>query len=126
MRKLKFLLGFIGVVQIVLGLLALFTPQFFLQTAMKLGPTSADIGYPLGMFAARLLVVGAVMFVVMRNPVKHRLWIDAMIGIQIIDLLSGLYFTATGVVNIQAAGFPMFNAALFTVLLIMWRPKTKA
>lgn len=123
MKKLKILLYIIGIVQIILGSLALFFPAFFIKTAMGLTAITADIGYPLGMLASRLLVVGAGMFIVARNPKKYLLIIDGMIAIQVIDLVAGLFYTGTGIVALEASAFPMFNATLFIILLSLWRPK---
>lgn len=123
MKKLKILIYIIGAVQIVLGVLALFFPAFFIETAMGLAAMSPDMGYPLGMLASRLLVFGVGMFIVAKNPIKHLLLIDGMIAVQILDLLAGIFYVATGVVAFSAAAFPMFNATLFIVLLSLWKPK---
>lgn len=123
MTKLKILLYVIGFVQIVLGILALFFPAFFIETAMALTAMNPDMGYPLGMLASRLLVFGVGMFIVAKNPSKHLLLINGMIAIQVIDLLVGTFYTATSVVALSATAFPMFNATLFILLLSLWRPK---
>ena len=123
MKKLKVLLYIIGVVQIILGVLALFFPAFFIEVAMGLSAMNPDMAYPLGMFASRLLVFGVGMFIVAKNPIKHILLIDGMIAVQVLDLLAGISSIATGTVAFSAAAFPMFNATLFIVLLSLWRPK---
>ncbi|MCP5094940.1 MAG: hypothetical protein GY943_05245 [Chloroflexi bacterium] len=121
MNKLKVLLFVIGIVQIVLGLLYFFVPVPFLTLIGHSTPL-LDIGYPLGMLAARFLAYGVGMFAVARNPEKNLFWINNMILVQIIDLIAGIFYTATGVVNLQLSGFPMFNATLFIILLWRWRP----
>ena len=122
MRKLKVLLIVIGVVQLVLGALYLFAPLQFL-TLMGHSTPEADIAYPLGMLAARFLAYGVGMFYIARAPEKQLFWINNMIFIQAIDLAVGVFYTATGVVGLQLSGLPMFDAALFIVLLALWRPK---
>ena len=42
--------------------------------------------------------------------------------VQIIDLAVGLYDTATGTITLSVSAFPMFNAAVFTLLLLLWSP----
>jgi hypothetical protein len=123
--KLKGLLRVIGVVQLVLGALYLFIPARFL--AMQgLSTPGADIAYPLGMLAARFLAYGIGMLFIAREPEKQLFWINNMILIQAVDLVVGIFYTATGIVALTHSGFPMFNATLFIVLLTLWRPKAAA
>lgn len=125
MKKLKVLLVVIGVVQLVLGALYLFVPLQFL-TLMGHSTPEADIAYPLGMLAARFLAYGIGMFFIARAPEKQLFWINNMIFIQAVDLAAGVFYTATGVVGLPLSGLPMFNAALFIILLTLWRPKAPA
>jgi|FLOH01.1.fsa_nt_gi hypothetical protein len=120
MNKLKTVCYVIGVAQIVLGVLFLFAPGPFMAW-MGLAVPPQDTGYMLAMFAARLLVFGGGMFVIARQPNEHRFWIDAMIGIQIIDAAAGAFYTATNIVPIDASAFPMFNAVVFAILLVSLR-----
>ena len=124
MKKLKVLLRLIGIVQIVLGLFYLFAPLNFLSM-QGLSMPEADIAYPLGMLAARFLAYGIGMFFIANAPEKNRFWINNMILIQALDLVAGIFYTATGVVALTHSGFPMFNASLFIILLSLWRPKTE-
>jgi len=119
--KLKVLLRGIGVVQVVLGVLYLFVPMQFLALIGHSTP-EADIAYPLGMLAARFLAYGVGMWYIARDPRKHLFWIYNMILIQAIDLAVGIFYTLTGVVALTHSAFPMFNATLFIVLLLLWRP----
>jgi hypothetical protein len=121
--KLKVLLRVIGVVQLVLGLLYLFIPTRFL-VMQGLSTSGADIAYPLGMLAARFIAYGGGMLFIAREPEKHLFWINNMILIQALDLAVGIFYTATGIVGLSHSAFPMFNAALFIILLTLWRPKT--
>lgn len=123
MRKLQIVLIVIGVVQILLGLLYLFFPMQFLAM-MGSGVIEADIAYPLGMLAARFLAYGAGMFFIARDPARNIFWINNMIFIQAVDLAVGVYYTFAGVVSLQNSAFPMFNATMFLILLVLWRPKS--
>jgi len=120
--KLKVLLRVIGVVQLVLGVLYLFIPIRFLEM-QGLSTPLADNAYPLGMLAARFLAYGVGMFFIANAPEKQSFWINNMILVQGLDLVVGIFYTATGIVNLSHSGFPMFNATLFIILLMLWRPK---
>lgn len=125
MKKLNVLLYVIGAVQIVLGLLYLFIPMQFLSLMGHSVP-AMDTAYPLGMLAARFLAYGVGMFYIARLTEKQVFWINNMILIQAIDLVVGIFYTATGVITLSHSGFPMFNATLFIILLLLWRPQTAA
>ncbi len=121
MRKLKILLGVIGVVQVVLGLAFLLTPAYFLEW-MGLSVPPADVNYMLGMLSARFLAYGLGMFFIARAPAENIFWINNMLLIQIIDLAVGLVYSLNGTVSFAVSAFPMFNASLFIILLLLWRP----
>lgn len=121
MRNLKVLLRVVGGIQIILGMFYLFTPAFFLETIGHSVPQE-DIFYPLGMLAARFLVFGVVFIYIARDPVRHGLWITAMIFIQVVDLAVGAVYTVRGVVALSDSLFPMFNATWIAGLLYAWRP----
>lgn len=125
MQKLKVLLGIIGLVQLVLGLALLFAPAYFLQW-MGLSVPPSDVNYMLGMLSARFLAYGLGMFLIARAPQQNIFWLNNMIFIQSIDLVVGLYYTLTGTLSLAVSAFPMFNATLFIILLLLWRPKTSA
>ena len=124
MKKLQGLLILIGVVQLILGALYLFAPQF-ITGMMGLTVPPADTGYMAGMLAARFIAYGLGMFWCARAPEENLFWINNMILIQVIDLAVGVYYTATGVVALSSSAFPMFNATLFIILLWLWRPKSQ-
>ena len=121
MRKLQIVCYIIGVSQLALGGLYLFAPASFIAW-QELGPITEDMGYPLAMLAGRFLVYGVGMFVIARSPAKNAFWLDGMIAIQLIDLAAGLFFVFSGVVPFGSAVVPMFNATLFTVLMLWIRP----
>ena len=125
MKKLRILLRVVGAIQIILGLFYLFAPAIFLEAIGHSIPAD-DIFYPLGMLASRFLVLGVVFLFIARDPVQHRLWIIAMIFIQLIDLAVGIFYTATGVVELSDSLFPMFNATWIAALLYLWRPRPES
>lgn len=122
MQKVKILLRVIGVVQIVLGLALLFAPAYFLEW-MGLSVPPSDVNYMLGMLSARFLAYGLGMFFIARAPEQNMFWINNMILIQIVDLAVGVFYTLTGTLGLAISAFPMFNASLFIILLLLWRPK---
>ncbi len=122
MRKLRILLRVVGAIQIALGLAYLLAPASFLEAIGHSVPED-DIFYPLGMLAARFLVIGVVFILIAQDPVRHALWITAMIFIQLIDLAVGVFYTATGVVALSDSAFAMFNAIWIAGLLYLWRPR---
>lgn len=122
MKKITYLLYIVGVIQIVLGVLYLFTPEFFLKSTGHSIP-EADIYYPLAMLASRFIAYGIALIYIAKEPVKHQLWIWFMVLIQAIDLGAGIFYSANGTVNIADSVFPMFNATWIIVLLLLWMPK---
>lgn len=123
MTKLQITCYIIGVSQVVLAGLYLFSPAFFIGW-QGLEVPAHDMNYPLAMFAARLLVYGVGMFVIARNIEDNRFWLNGMIAIQAIDLLAGVFYTLTGVVSFESSSVPMFNAALFIILMVAFSRST--
>ena len=113
---LRPLLRLIGGVQLILGALYLLVPGQLLHW-MGHSPAAPDLAYPLAMLAARFLVYGSLLLIAARNPEQNTLLLQGMMWIQIIDLAAGLYYTGNGVVSLALSGLPMFNAAVFAVLL---------
>ena len=124
MKKIQTLLRVIGIVQLILGVLYLVMPIQFLSLMGHTAPAN-DVAYPLGMLAARFLAYGAGMLFIARKPQEYKFWVNNMILVQAIDLAVGLFYTITGNVTLMMSGFPMFNATVFIVLLVLWRPKTR-
>ena len=119
MKKLTWLLRIVGVIQITLGLMYLFAPAFMLSS-MGHSAVASDIHYPLAMLASRFLAYGMAFIYISSDPVRHKLWAYVMVIIQAIDLLAGIFYTATGVVSLELSGFPMFNATWIMVLLLLF------
>ena len=122
MKKITWLLRLVGAIQIVLGILYLFTPGFLLSSMGHSVPPP-DLNYPLAMLAARFIAYGAAFLLIASNPLEYRLWINMMVLIQCIDLGAGVFYTLTGVVSLSLSGFPMFNAAWIILLLSLWNPR---
>jgi hypothetical protein len=123
MRKLQVVCYVIGISQIILGGLYLFAPSFFIGW-QGLNIPAQDMNYPLAMLAARFLVYGVGMFVIARQPSENRFWLNGMIAIQVIDLAAGCFYTTVGVVSFESSIVPMVNAALFIVLMTVFRVPT--
>lgn len=124
MKKTTYLLYVVGVIQIVLGLFHLFSPEFFLKSTGHTIP-EADIYYPLAMLAARFIAYGIALISIAKEAHKHILWIKFMILIQAIDLGAGIFYTMSGIVPLADSAFPMFNATWIILLLYFWMPKDK-
>lgn len=117
MSYLRIVLSIIAVSQLALGALTLFAPGFFFS-AMGLATPPTDSFYLIGMLAARFLALGVVFIVLARRGQAEPIWLQAMVGIQFIDLAVGAYYTAIGVLPPAVSAFPMFNAVLFSGLLL--------
>jgi hypothetical protein len=124
MKKLTILLRIVGVIQIVLGLLYLFSPAFLLA-AMGHSVPESDMFYPLAMLAARFIGYGLAFIYISSNPMPHKLWIYFMILIQAIDLAAGIFYTSTGVITLELSGFAMFNATWIILLLYLFSKEEK-
>jgi len=125
MKKLNYLLKFIGTIQIILGMAYLFAPALFLHSMGHSIP-QPDIYYPLGMLAARFIAFGIALLIISSSPAQHVLWINVMILIQVIDLAVGIFYTSIAVIPLSLSAFPMFNATWIILLLVIWRPESKA
>jgi hypothetical protein len=121
MTRLKVLLWIVALSQIVLGALTLIAPgPFFVWMGLTAPP--ANNNYMLGMLAARFLAYGIGMGMLARAERPERFWILNMMLVQIVDFGVGLFYVATGTIGTSVAAFPMFNAALFALLLWLWAP----
>jgi len=125
MKKLNYLLKLIGTIQIILGMAYLFAPALFLHSMGHSIP-QPDIYYPLGMLAARFIAYGIALLIISSSPAQHVLWINVMILIQVIDLAVGIFYTSIAVIPLSLSAFPMFNATWIILLLVIWRPESKA
>ena len=91
--------------------------------AMGHSPIAPDHAYALAMLASRFLVMGVTMILAARRPGLFRPLILAMVAIQVVDLLAGLWFTGTGGVPLSLSAVPMIDAAVIAAALWVWRPR---
>ena len=117
----KILAFVIGVSQILLGFALLFIPDLFFST-LGFSSATSDQKYLYGQLAARFLAFGIGMFVIARDPFRHHVWWDLMLLIQLIDLAVGGWGVWGSGVKFSVAAFPMANALIFSLLLLLWRP----
>jgi hypothetical protein len=75
------------------------------------------------MGGARFLGMGYGMFVAMRDPMKHRAWIQAMIGIQAIDWLATIANLLSGAISLSQASTATFLPIVFIVALLVFYPR---
>ncbi len=118
MTYLRIVLWLIAISQLVLGALTLFAPAPFFS-AMGLSVPPTDTFYIIGMLSARFLAFGIVLIVLASREHVDPLWLQSMVAIQLLDLAAGVYYTASGAVPLTVSAFPMFNALLFSILLIL-------
>ena len=116
MTYLRAILGLLAASQLALGAFTLLAPAAFF-TLMGLTVPPADTFYLIGMLASRFLVIGVAMALLAGRGRAEPLWLQAMLGIQIVDLAVGLYYTGTGVLPLSVSAFPMFNALALSLLL---------
>jgi hypothetical protein len=118
-RLIMLFILFVGIVQCILGLLYLLVPHQFLNW-MGHSDIANDLAYPLGMLSSRFLIYGALLIWMFYSKKQNRLLVQGMLGIQLIDLCVGIFYTIIHVVSLNLSGFPMFNAMLISVVLASW------
>ncbi len=116
MRVLKATLIFIGLIQVVLGIIMIALPNGF-ATASGFAEAPPWVNWLLAMFGARALGFGVGMFAASRNPVKHRSWIQAMVGVQAIDWVATLAYLGAGAVTLAQVSTAAFLPVVFLVVL---------
>jgi len=122
---LKIVLWLVAVSQFALGALTLFVPTQF-AAWMELPALPAGDGYLLAMLGARFLASGVGLVWLTRQPAPDRFWVRNMALIQLLDLAAGTAYVATGTIPLPVAAFPMFNAALFALLLWLFSRPPRA
>ena len=125
MRPLKVTLAVIGVVQVFFGLLFVVAPgQFAYLFHLPVAPGWTN--WLLVMGGARFLGMGYGMFVTMRDPLKHRSWIQAMIGVQILDWLATIANLLSGTITLTQASTATFLPIVFIVALLVFYPREQS
>ncbi len=119
---LRYMLGFIGVVQVFFGLVFIFAPvQFANLVGLPEAPSWAL--WIFTMFGARALGFGYGMFVAMRDPQRHAAWIQSMIAVQVVDWLGTAYFLLNGSMTLMQVSTAAFLPIIFVVTLVMRYPR---
>lgn len=120
MKVLNFTLRFIGTVQLALGIIFLLFPQQFASfSQLEQLP-----GWGLWMFTqmgARFIGYGIGMFAAATNPRKYLLWIETMIGIQLIDWIGTMVYLMNGSVTLSQVSTAPFLPILFIIVLGYYR-----
>ena len=114
-------LRLIAVIQCTLGIGYLLFPMQLLATMQQSLPP-ADMQWPLGMLAARFLAYGAGFWIISHQPAPHRLWIQLMAVIQLIDFGVELMLLLTGTLQLSHVGVAMFNAIWIGLFCWLARP----
>ena len=88
MQSLRFMLRFVGAVQLFFGVLFTFAPAAA-AVVLRLHPGSPGwVNWLFIMMGARFLGYGFGMFVAARDPLANLTWINTMIVIQVVDWAS--------------------------------------
>jgi hypothetical protein len=119
---LRITLGFIGVVQFILGVVFLFIPTQF-ASLVHLATVPAWVPWMFAMFSARAFGFAYGMFIAMREPKAHRTWIVAMILVQAVDWIVTLYFLLQGAVTLPQVSTASFLPIIFIGVLVMRFPR---
>ena len=120
---LKFTLYFIGVVQIGLGLTFLLTPKMYPQM-VNLTQAPDWVSWMLVFTSARMIGFGIGMFIAAQDPIRHKLWIQIMIGLQTMDWVGTVFYIFSGVVTIVQVSTASFLPIIFLVLLAYSYPRS--
>jgi len=124
-KPLRIALVFIGIVQVVLGVVFAFAPAWF-GAMMELAQAPAWTYWMFGMFSARALGFAYGMFLAARDPARHIHWIQAMIGVQAIDWLATMYFVLTGAVTLAQVSTASFLPLIFIGVLVIFYPRQQS
>ena len=117
MKVLQYTLQFIGIVQLILGVIFLLFPRQFISLNDLESPPDW-VFWLFAQMAARFIGYGIGMFAAAKDPVKNRLWIQTMIAIQAIDWLSTIYYIINDSVTLaQVTTAPILPIIFIAILL---------
>ena len=122
---LRITLGVVAAFQIVLALGFLLAPGPFAD-ALGLAPVTGWAHWMFAMFSARALGFAYGLVLAIRDPLRHRSWIVAMIGVQFIDWVATVIAIAGGAITLAQATTASFMPVIFIVLLIACFPRRSA
>lgn len=124
-KPLRIALVFIGVVQLVLGVVFALAPAQF-SAMVGLAEAPKWVYWMFSFFSARALGFAYGMFLAARDPARHIHWIQAMIGVQAIDWLATMYFVLTGAVTLAQVSTASFLPLIFIGVLVIFYPRQQS
>jgi hypothetical protein len=126
MRSLRFMLRFIGVVQLFFGVLFTVAPAAA-ATVFHLHPSAPSwVNWLFIMMGARFLGYGVGMFVAARDPIANVAWINTMIVIQIADWLSTIGYLLAHAMPFSSVAPAAVLPVVFVGGLLRWHPRRLA
>lgn len=123
-RVLQITLIVIAIAQIFFGAVFIFAPAKF-SGMLGLPETPQWAYWMFGMFGARAFGFAYGMFLAARDPMKHVHWIQAMIGVQLIDWLATMYFVLSGAVTWAQVTSASYLPLIFIAMLVIFYPREK-
>ena len=126
MQPLRFMLRFIGVVQLFFGVLFTFAPAAA-SVVLRLHPGSPGwVNWLFVMMGARFLGYGFGMFVAARDPLANLTWINTMIVIQVADWASTIGYLLVHDVSFGNVAPAAVLPVVFVAGLLRWHPRRLA
>lgn len=126
MRPLRRTLLVIAAFQIGFGLLFTAAPALT-DDLLDLTPAHPPwVNWLFAMMGARFLAFGYGMVVAARDPARHVAWIDAMIGVQIVDWIATVAALAGGHIALPLVTTALVAPPLFVAGLLWWHPRRRA
>ena len=126
MRSLRFMLRFVGVVQLFFGGLFTFAPAAA-AVMLHLHPGSPGwVNWLFVMMGARFLGYGFGMFVAARDPLANLTWINTMIVIQVADWVSTIGYLLVHDVSFANVAPAAVLPVIFVAGLLRWHPRRLA
>lgn len=119
---LRTTLAVVAAFQVVLGIAFIAAPAQF-ASALGLAPAPAWTAWMFAMFSARAFGFAYGSILAFRDPVRHRSWITAMIGVQAIDWVATVAFIAAGTITVAQATTAAFMPVLFIAGLAWGYPR---
>jgi hypothetical protein len=127
MSRLRFLLRFIGVVQLFFGVLFTVAPaRAGALLGLEPSATSDWVQWLFLMMGARFLGYGVGMLVAARDPMRHQSWINTMIGIQVIDWAGTVGYLLAGDLPVIRVASALILPVVFVAGLLWWHPRRLA
>jgi hypothetical protein len=117
------LLRVIGVVQVFFGVLFVLAPTRAGDVLGLGDPAPGWVAWLFVMMGARFLGFAAGMFWAARDPAAHVGWIDAMIGVQVLDWIGTVVFLAGGDIPLPNVASALVLPVVFVAGLLWWHPR---